>query len=1044
MFAFLIVLTVIFSLLVSARDTKILNWGGTFYGCGLSGGEVGQLNAIITGNINNTPTDCKHFSDTEGDSRYYCDLVAKEWKDATTNYNGNDFADGTYIDTLKSTNGEFVKSVINGGFEEGDGSLVGWQTTEGGGAVYEIVSDEKNSGTYSAKISGGDGSNQAYYYQIININPGADYILSGYIKTDNHNDARLYLFEPDSWTTISTSRIISGDTDWAHVTAVFNSGSRSKVKIALRSDSQNQGEVVWVDDIRLELANNSIDVLTACCPNSHCWDGNVCVKGEPSAEPDSPYAISEDGSEAYNCILVGATPDWKTYKKKSKHNDASDTGYCAPDECWAGETNKCVDVGTYLDDNGIIGQGDNNCEPIYAGSNITDTKWTSRTKLIAQHLFWVASEVTPIFVLYCDEPGKALNNVRGLDSAKVNNFCVIKFPIVPPNAVVFGTSINSLSGSKEHILEKIGVDTTACDGITDDGFTKCGTTDVYYNPTINAVVYSSDSPDSVTDVIQGWLDAAIGWFQGLFTGMTTPEPIPFLNDLKQFKKVYVYKSLSKEVYAVLESDSSEDKDKLFVQYRGFYNTDICGFIDSYKLADPSISSLGCEPENPNTWGEYGVIASEDEGELDSIWQDITSKLRIKTGGPELPTTTTTVGGGTTSSTTTTTTPSGCITSISCGQSLPGTWVTTCQSSGGGTKYAKYYTFNLASNSLVTIDLESVEDTYMHVLMGEGMDGPVVNADNDGGDGTNSRIIKYVRAGDGYTIEATTYNVERTGDFTVKLACESVDCTTGCYSGCCRSIALGPCPINGRDCDNDYECAGDLICIKDMGGDVGCDSDIGYCAVASSTTTTTTSSSTTTTTDGGSTTTTTTTVPSTTTTTIPDGSLPTVFYASKDVELGLEVGANAFFDDEFIVIGNFNWPSRALLQFNLASIPSGTPISSAEINLFVYGTHCDVQDTIMNIKAEKVSSEWIEFDGDIDTVPASTPISEPEVPVGLDIYVWKTFDITSLAPDWISKPLTNHGVLLKSQQEDTNCHQIFVSKDDDTQTQRHPKLIITYS
>ena len=88
----------------------------------------------------------------------------------------------------------------------------------------------------------------------------------------------------------------------------------------------------------------------------------------------------------------------------------------------------------------------------------------------------------------------------------------------------------------------------------------------------------------------------------------------------------------------------------------------------------------------------------------------------------------------------------------------------------GTRYARFYTFTLSAPSAVTIEVESSTDTYMYLMKGTGKTGTVLHYNDDivVNENTNSRISESMPAGD-YTIEATTYEVETAGDFTVTVA-----------------------------------------------------------------------------------------------------------------------------------------------------------------------------------------------------------------------------------------------------------------------------------
>ena len=100
--------------------------------------------------------------------------------------------------------------------------------------------------------------------------------------------------------------------------------------------------------------------------------------------------------------------------------------------------------------------------------------------------------------------------------------------------------------------------------------------------------------------------------------------------------------------------------------------------------------------------------------------------------------------------------------------LTGTWREGCESSKTptnaetGTRYARYYTFTLDTTSDVTVMVTSddVANPYTYLLRGVGNHGAVVSEHA-------TRISQRLQPGN-YTIEATTYNLRATGDFTLTL------------------------------------------------------------------------------------------------------------------------------------------------------------------------------------------------------------------------------------------------------------------------------------
>ncbi len=110
----------------------------------------------------------------------------------------------------------------------------------------------------------------------------------------------------------------------------------------------------------------------------------------------------------------------------------------------------------------------------------------------------------------------------------------------------------------------------------------------------------------------------------------------------------------------------------------------------------------------------------------------------------------------------------CVVALSGDGSVTGEWAAGCASSDRGGRYALFYSFSVDASSQVTVDLESSVDTYLYLRAGVGQkQGAVLESDDDGGDGYDSRISRTLAAGD-YTIEATTYRASTPGSFTLTV------------------------------------------------------------------------------------------------------------------------------------------------------------------------------------------------------------------------------------------------------------------------------------
>jgi serine protease len=99
----------------------------------------------------------------------------------------------------------------------------------------------------------------------------------------------------------------------------------------------------------------------------------------------------------------------------------------------------------------------------------------------------------------------------------------------------------------------------------------------------------------------------------------------------------------------------------------------------------------------------------------------------------------------------------------------GQWQTTCLATHRTTRhYASYYSFSLTQASTVTIDLSSsAQDSYLYLLSGASKTGKVLSANDDANGSLNSQITQVLAAGT-YTLEASTYAAQKTGNFSIKV------------------------------------------------------------------------------------------------------------------------------------------------------------------------------------------------------------------------------------------------------------------------------------
>ena len=136
----------------------------------------------------------------------------------------------------------------------------------------------------------------------------------------------------------------------------------------------------------------------------------------------------------------------------------------------------------------------------------------------------------------------------------------------------------------------------------------------------------------------------------------------------------------------------------------------------------------------------------------------------------------------------------------------GQWSAHCQSLASQRGYSQYYTFTLEEDAQVTIELTSGTDPYLFLRAGDARSGDFLreNDDIEAGANLNSRLTAPLRAG-AYTIEATTYDPRKTGDFTLTISGLGGAGDTGTTpDGCGRTITAADSPVTGEwtaDCQS---------------------------------------------------------------------------------------------------------------------------------------------------------------------------------------------------------------------------------------------------
>ena len=168
--------------------------------------------------------------------------------------------------------------------------------------------------------------------------------------------------------------------------------------------------------------------------------------------------------------------------------------------------------------------------------------------------------------------------------------------------------------------------------------------------------------------------------------------------------------------------------------------------------------------------------------------------------------------------------------------------------------------------------------------------------------------------------------------------------------------------------------------------------------------------------------------------------------SADVNYGDASHFSAFSQPAVTVVGeNAGW---GLMQFDLTSIPVGSEIISAELNLIAFG---DDFSSFINSGHQgsnacwlsRIIESWEESIVTWNTKPDITEIGQIELPASTDPYQNYTVDMTSFVQEMVDYPISNFGVALQLQNESPTRGLMFKSSDVPEEDQ-WPELTVTYS
>lgn len=139
--------------------------------------------------------------------------------------------------------------------------------------------------------------------------------------------------------------------------------------------------------------------------------------------------------------------------------------------------------------------------------------------------------------------------------------------------------------------------------------------------------------------------------------------------------------------------------------------------------------------------------------------------------------------------------------------------------------------------------------------------------------------------------------------------------------------------------------------------------------------------------------------------------------------------------------------RALVQFDLATIPAGAQIISATLELFHYASPNNVGHSNMSGPAtcwlERITQPWNEMTVTWNNQPATTAVNQVSVPAPTNMSQDYSVDVTALVTDMHNDPANSYGFMLRLQNESYYRSLLFASSDMSNPA-AHPKLTVVYT
>lgn len=191
------------------------------------------------------------------------------------------------------------------------------------------------------------------------------------------------------------------------------------------------------------------------------------------------------------------------------------------------------------------------------------------------------------------------------------------------------------------------------------------------------------------------------------------------------------------------------------------------------------------------------------------------------------------------------------------------------------------------------------------------------------------------------------------------------------------------------------------------------------------------------------------IPGSKTLTLQPANNPTEFHLVKQGSSDLSGVAGADFLVEAWTSGGNALNYRALLKFDLSSIPTNATIVSANLYLYSYpsptnnGNFTDANyGTDNSFLVQQVTSSWLPSTATWANQPSASTSNQLVVPTTSQSNLDLNLDVKALVTPMVNNN-ANYGFMMRLQNEVVYNSRIFISSHNTTYTTKIPKLVVVY-